>query len=86
MKDKKRSQLLKRIRTNIYGFTQKDLASLLGIDKNTVARLERNELSFTKATIAHIGHMLRVDAKDQQVFLFLCLWEEKSYDEMRNLI
>ncbi len=70
------NKVFKLMRTKLYGFTQSDMAWSLGLDKNTIARLERGEMKFTLATQKHVYHMLMQDRSDAQVRCFIVMWEQ----------
>ncbi len=57
-----RGDQLRRMRTR-HGLTQVDLAKLIGVASNTVARWERDELSIREPVSRLIRLVLRPDAR-----------------------
>lgn len=68
--------VLRIMRQRLWGFTQADLALLLGVDKNTLARWERGERALPKSIVRHIDTLLDRDAeRDKQAASYQVLWK-----------
>jgi DNA-binding transcriptional regulator YiaG len=52
-----------KLRENYWGFTQKDLAQLMGVSANTLARWERGERKMPELAKNFVRLMVKTDLK-----------------------